>query len=122
MSVATCSSETVEHASPRLADQPVFIVGCGRSGTTLMRLMLSAAGGLMIPPECDFLWRAVRRFGPDATLDGRGIADFVALLGGISSFPGLELPLDQLGRELQQRGSAPLRDCIGHVYTSYATR
>jgi len=34
---------------------PFFIVGCGRSGTTLLRLMLTAHPNLSVPPEGDFL-------------------------------------------------------------------
>jgi len=35
--------------------RPFFIVGCGRSGTTLLREMLNAHPRLGIPPECPFL-------------------------------------------------------------------
>lgn len=34
---------------------PVFIVGCSRSGTTLLRLMLTQHPDLHIPPESEFL-------------------------------------------------------------------
>jgi hypothetical protein len=42
-----------------------FVVGCGRSGTTILRLMLNAHPALAVPPESHFLRRAARR--PDAT-------------------------------------------------------
>lgn len=35
--------------------RPFFIVGCGRSGTTLLREMLNAHPNLGTPPECPFL-------------------------------------------------------------------
>jgi len=44
---------------------PVFIVGCGRSGTTLLRLMLNRHPDLAIPGESHFipeLWATRRRF------------------------------------------------------------
>src|ERR1051325_199517 len=44
---------------------PVFVVGCGRSGTTLLRLMLDAHPELAIPGETHFLitlWKERRRF------------------------------------------------------------
>ena len=34
---------------------PLFIVGCSRSGTTLLRLMLTQHSALHIPPESEFL-------------------------------------------------------------------
>ena len=34
---------------------PVFVVGCPRSGTTLLRLMLNAHPRLAIPPESHFI-------------------------------------------------------------------
>jgi len=114
--------ESVPMSHSAVTEQPVFIVGCGRSGTTLMRLMLSAAGGLMIPPECDFLWRALRRFGATATLDAHEIEQFVDLLARISSFPGLELSIDQIRAELRTREAPRVGDCIAHVYRMYATR
>jgi len=37
------------------SEPPVFIVGCSRSGTTLLRLMLTQHSRLHIPPESEFL-------------------------------------------------------------------
>lgn len=42
---------------------PLFIVGCGRSGTTLLRLMLDAHPEMAIPPESHFI---PRLWGPRA--------------------------------------------------------
>jgi hypothetical protein len=38
-----------------------FVVGCGRSGTTLLRLMLNANPQLAVPPESHFLRSVARR-------------------------------------------------------------
>jgi sulfotransferase family protein len=57
---------------------PVFIVGSGRSGTTMLRLMLDAHPDLAIPPESHFIPRmhAVRgRFERDGRLDGPALAE-----------------------------------------------
>lgn len=45
-----------------LSCQPLFIVGAGRSGTTLLRSMLVAGGQVAIPPESQVLGLAARRF------------------------------------------------------------
>ena len=104
-------------------DNPVFIVGCGRSGTTLLRLMLSSSGALMIPPESDFLWRAAVRFGPDSRLDRAAIREFVDFVQRISSFPGLELDVTELLEGLTARPApVPIADCIAHVYRAYAAK
>lgn len=39
----------------QLASQPLFIISCGRSGTTLMRSMLVAGGQIAIPMETQIL-------------------------------------------------------------------
>ena len=98
---------------------PVFIVGCGRSGTTLLRVMLAGSERLMIPPECDFLWRAARRFGTTARMTGRH-EEFIELLGGISSFPALELSADDLRDELKRQSGDTIAGCIETVYRVYA--
>ena len=41
---------------------PFFIVGCGRSGNTLLRSMLVANNQLVIPPESYVIPRVVRKF------------------------------------------------------------
>lgn len=48
------------------SDRPVFVVGCPRSGTTLLSLMIHAHPRLAIPPETRFLtkaWRQRARYG-----------------------------------------------------------
>jgi hypothetical protein len=45
---------------------PVFVVGCARSGTTMLRAMLDAHPELAIPPESHFItamWQVRRRYG-----------------------------------------------------------
>lgn len=43
-------------------DTPFFVVGCGRSGNTLLRSMLCAGGDIVIPPESYVIPRLIRRF------------------------------------------------------------
>ncbi|MFZ1798494.1 MAG: sulfotransferase, partial [Chitinophagaceae bacterium] len=38
-----------------LFDEPIFVLGNPRSGTTLLRLMLNAHADICIPPECGFI-------------------------------------------------------------------
>lgn len=67
--------------SPERASHPaLFIVGSGRSGTTMLRLMLDAHPDLAIPPESHFVPRmhAIRhRFERDGRLDAMALAEAV---------------------------------------------
>ena len=53
-------------------DRPIFIVGAGRSGTTLLRSLFSAHRDIAVTPETHFLKRIDR----EGLLDGERIADF----------------------------------------------
>lgn len=60
---------------------PFFVVGCGRSGSTMLRLMLDAHPDLAVPGESHFippLWRSRRRFERDGRLDAEALAHAVA--------------------------------------------
>ena len=50
----------IDYAGPRV--DPVFIVGSGRSGTTLLRRLLMQGGQIHIPPESYVLGGVIRRF------------------------------------------------------------
>ena len=54
----------------------MFVVGCGRSGTTMLRLMLDAHPDLAIPGESHFLitlWKERKRFTDDGRLDAEAL-------------------------------------------------
>jgi hypothetical protein len=56
-------------SSPLAAQSaPIFVVGAGRSGTTLLRLMLNEHPDIAIPSEAHFIGPLIRTFGPRATL------------------------------------------------------
>jgi len=42
-------------ASTDRSSRPIFIVGCQRSGTTMLRLMLNGHPRISIPPESHFI-------------------------------------------------------------------
>lgn len=46
----------------RAAVSPIFVVGCGRSGSTLLRRLLVTSPGLHIPPETYVLGPTIRQF------------------------------------------------------------
>ena len=72
-------SEQTNGAAPdpsteRAAIAPIFVVGAGRSGTTLLRLMLNEHPDISIPSESHFIAPLMRTFGTNATLSGDTLA------------------------------------------------
>jgi hypothetical protein len=94
-----------------------FVVGFGRSGTTLLRLMLDAHPALAVPPETAFLPRLIR-----ACLAGASPAEALALLREQPRWGDLGLDEDEV---LARFGDAPRLDA-GHaartIYSLYAER
>ena len=45
----------------KLTDQPIFIVGCERSGTTMLRLMLNEHSNIALPPQTKFSRKLYKR-------------------------------------------------------------
>jgi len=43
-----------------LMNEPVFIIGSGRSGKTLLRLILDSTNDLAIAPETDIVWSVLK--------------------------------------------------------------
>ena len=45
----------------KLSDQPIFIVGCERSGTTMLRLLLNEHSNIALPPQTKFSRKLYKR-------------------------------------------------------------
>lgn len=95
-----------------------FVIGVGRSGTTLLRLMLDAHPDLAIPPETRFVPRLIRAAGkPGATPES-----LVELLAAERNWADFGLD----GAEVRERlRAAPQLDGAAAVrafYTAYAAR
>jgi len=79
-------SAAVPGAPPVESGPPLFIVGCGRSGTTLVRMMLNAHPEIAVPTESHFIYELARR-----RLSGR----WSARLDDATGWSGLMRYLDQ---------------------------
>lgn len=109
-------------AAERHPERPIFILGCPRSGTTLLRVMLNAHPRIAIPPETRFLIPAYlrrRRFGTlcDAA-NRRRLADFVVTRPD-SRFRRLRVPAEEAKAEIT---AAPptLGSCLAAPFDAYA--
>lgn len=56
-----------------MLNQPFFIIGTQRGGTTLLRMMLNMHSKLAIPPESHFLMPLFNEFSPDTVLDSESL-------------------------------------------------
>ncbi len=104
------------------ADRPVFVIGCPRSGTTLLTLMLSSHSRLAIPPETRFLlpvFRARRSFG-DLTVraNRRRLARAVVRRRG-TKFRHLGVDAERVKKEIVE-GAPTLGTALAAPYRVYA--
>jgi hypothetical protein len=89
-----------------------FIVGVGRSGTTLLRLMLDAHPALAIPSETLFL--------QDLLSGETSKEQFLAVVTGAETWPNMTLTADELRDALD--GAFSLPDAIRTFYRLYAQK
>jgi hypothetical protein len=105
-------------------DRPVFVIGCPRSGTTLLQLMLHAHPRIAIPPETRFVltaYEARNSFG-----DLRVEANRLTLASSIvdqkqTLFYDLGLDADEVRAEIAG-GPPTLGSALGAVFRAYARR
>ena len=99
----------VNHPTP-------FIVGVGRSGTTLLRMMLDSHPDLAIPPETHFLPELIKR---RQTIDAD---DFLATLVNAPVWGDFKLSADQLRRAIEEISPFDLATCTRTFFRIYAQR
>lgn len=97
-----------------------FVVGVGRSGTTLLRLMLDAHSTLAVPPETHFLWSLLEasgrmRFGPREAL--HAITDDPR-----RRWPDFGLSEDELVERFESIPEFNLPDALRAFYELYAEK
>jgi hypothetical protein len=104
-------------------ERPVFVLGCPRSGTTLLRVMLTAHPRIAIPPATRFLVPAYlrrRRFGSLRTREQRErLARFV-LDRPLSRFSRLEVSADEVRARMDK--AASLGAALAAPFAAYAER
>jgi Sulfotransferase family len=105
-------------------DRPIFVLGCPRSGTTLVQVMLHSHPRIAIPPETRFLLPAYRerlRFGDlREAASRRALGDFIVRTKG-HRFADLGLDRNAtVGRIVE--GPPTLGSAVGIVLRAYAER
>jgi Sulfotransferase family len=99
---------------------PFFIVGSGRSGSTLLRLMLCSHSRLAIPPETWYLLPLLQRFGSDVVLNAAEVESAVAIITQHYRWPDQNLDAQEFRRGVSQLTAPRLRDVVEIVYRWHA--
>jgi sulfotransferase family protein len=99
---------------------PVFVVGSGRSGTTMLRLMLDAHPDLAIPPESHFIprmWAIRHRFQRNGRLDASALTE--ALFPQFR-FREWRIPADAVRARIARLEDPTFADVMEAVFLGYA--
>ncbi|GLW05530.1 sulfotransferase [Microtetraspora sp. NBRC 13810] len=106
------------------SDRPIFIVGCPRSGTTLLQLMMHAHPRIAIPPETRFVVGAYQRrlsFGDLREADRRRQLAKWIVQRRQSRFYELGLDGDDITEKIIE-GPGTLGSALGIILRAYAER
>jgi hypothetical protein len=95
-----------------------FLVGCGRSGTTLLRAMLDTHPDMAIPPESYFVVDLAQRSAPEAPFDADSFLDD---LGRHERFRLWGIPPELVGAEMTRTEATSFGDAIRATFRAYAT-
>jgi hypothetical protein len=106
------------------SDRPIFVVGCPRSGTTMLQLMLHAHPRIAIPPETRFLLAAYERRRDFGDLSDarrrRALAEWI--VGREETrFVDLGLDPERVTEEIVA-GPPTLGSALGIIFRAYARR
>jgi Sulfotransferase domain. len=103
-------------------DQPFFIVGSGRSGTTLLRMILASHSRLAIPPETYFLDPLLKRLPATRPLTKDEVARAIAIVTGSIRWPDMGIDADTYAAEASALAQPTLRDLVEIVYRTHLVR
>ena len=99
---------------------PIFVVGCPRSGTTLLRLMLDAHPSLAIPPESHFIPLVARVRSRYEAPNGFEAEHMAADVMRGLRFQDWGLPAEDVRRAIRERRPATLAAAIECFFVAYA--
>lgn len=97
-----------------------FVVGSGRSGTTLLRAMLDSHPDLAIPPESHFVPRLARRAVRFERGGGLEVGELLDFLESSRRFAAWGLDREELGDALRSPAVRDTADALRAVYGVYA--
>jgi len=95
---------------------PFFIVGSGRCGSTLLRVMLASHSRLTIPPETWFLIPLVKRFSIDRSLIPGEVEAAVATITSDYRWPDMKIDAQGFRQAVARLTEPRVRDLAEVVY------
>jgi len=99
--------------------QPFFIVGSGRSGTTLLRLILVGHSQIEIPPETWFILPLVRELPIHELLTKGQVQRAIDIITNDYRWPDMGMTADALGERAHALPSPRIVDIINIVYRQH---
>ncbi len=103
-------------------NSPFFIIGSGRSGTTLLRLVLAAHSRITIPPETWFLIPLVEKLPLHDVLTPEQVDEAIAMITSHYRWPDLEIATDEMARLAHGLERPTIRGIADLVYDRLAAR
>ena len=97
-------------------NSPFFIRGSGRSGTTLLRLILAGHSRLHILPRTWYLLTLVDELPLIGTLSASQVERAVELMAGDYRWPDMEMPAEELRHRAASQPLSSLADIVDIVY------
>lgn len=101
---------------------PFFIIGSGRSGTTLLRLVISGHSRIHIPPETWFLLPLVEQLPLTGPLAPAQVAQALDLIVTHYRWPDMEMDAAALRTEVAALAAPTLADVVAPVYRCQLAR
>lgn len=95
---------------------PFFIVGAGRSGTTLLRLILAGHSRLHIPPETWFVRPLVKELPLTERLSATQVDRAIGLMIEDYRWPDMGIPPEELRHRVAMLNGPRLVDVVNIVY------
>lgn len=103
-------------------DNPIFVVGSGRSGTTLLRNLINAGQGIHIPYESDFIARAYPVFHDKTSFTEEDFQILVRFFMKTSQKAGWHMDVDYLLDCLRQGSPKNFADINAIFYDAYLAK
>jgi len=101
------------------SDSPFFVVGCGRSGSTLLRLILSRHSRLAIPPETKFYLDLVKELPLNEPLSADQVLRACDLITDREQWSDFKLSTAEFRSQANALKSPRLRDVMDLIYVDY---
>jgi hypothetical protein len=101
---------------PVVEAAPFFIVGSGRSGSTLLRMMLICHSRLTIPTETWYLIPLVKQFSLHRPLNPEEISSAVSIITGHYRWPDLKLDTQEFRQRVNLLSRPRVSDIAEVVY------